>query len=139
MGPLGKLHNIIIHSRSSSHRTKQFESFVGRRIPLDNRTRWNSWWIMLNAATQHESGIDQYTKTHLEKLSDDFLYPSDWTELRTIQQFLQPFYRATMDLQGYRSSLGDALFTMDVLIKHMNNAFVRIYFLLLTTLLIVRY
>jgi len=44
MGPLGKLHNIVIHIRGSSGRTKEFEDLAGRIIPLNNRTRWNSWY-----------------------------------------------------------------------------------------------
>jgi hypothetical protein len=42
LGPLGKLHNIVIHARSSGGRTSQFKELAGRMIPLDNRTRWNS-------------------------------------------------------------------------------------------------
>jgi hypothetical protein len=41
-GVLGKLHNVVVHIRASPGRTKQFEQRAGRRIPLDNRTRWNS-------------------------------------------------------------------------------------------------
>jgi len=39
MGVFGKLHNIIIHIRSSIGRTKDIKAFTRRRIPLNNRTR----------------------------------------------------------------------------------------------------
>jgi hypothetical protein len=42
MGPLGKMHNIVVHIRSSTTYIAEFIELVGRRIPLDNRTRWNS-------------------------------------------------------------------------------------------------
>jgi hypothetical protein len=58
MGALGKLHNIIVHTRSSPGRTRAIEELAGRRIPLDNRTRWNSWCEMLQVAIQHEPVID---------------------------------------------------------------------------------
>jgi hypothetical protein len=42
MGPMGKLHNQVIHIRSSANRTTWFIERAGKMIPLDNRTRWNS-------------------------------------------------------------------------------------------------
>jgi hypothetical protein len=42
LGLLGKLHNILVHSRSTSALVKEFEELVERMVPLDNRTRWNS-------------------------------------------------------------------------------------------------
>jgi hypothetical protein len=42
LGPLGQGHNIVVHIRGSSRRTARFKELVGRMIPMDNRTRWNS-------------------------------------------------------------------------------------------------
>ena len=50
MGPLGKLHNNVVHIRSSANRTTWFKSKARKVIPLDNRTRWNSWFNMLSVA-----------------------------------------------------------------------------------------
>ncbi|KAH8706076.1 hypothetical protein GQ44DRAFT_732173 [Phaeosphaeriaceae sp. PMI808] len=85
MGALGQLHNIINHCRSSTLRSKQFETLVGHKIPLDNRTRWNSWWTMLDIALKHESGIDQYTKAYHDTLKEEFLQPQHWESLRQIK------------------------------------------------------
>lgn len=124
MGALGKLHNVVVHFRASASRTKEFETLVGRRVPLDNRTRWNSWYQMLSVSLEHESGIDHYIKSHFDTLEKDYISPQDWRCLRTICTFLKPFHRATLDAEGDRSSLDQVLFTMDVLIKHMENSLV---------------
>ena len=50
MGVMDKLHNIVVHIRASPKRTKEFEAIAGKSIPLDNRTRWNSWFRMLHVA-----------------------------------------------------------------------------------------
>ena len=42
MGPLGKMHNIVVHIRGSTACIAEFLELAGRWIPLDNRTRWNS-------------------------------------------------------------------------------------------------
>jgi hypothetical protein len=42
LGAIGKLYNIVVHIHASASRTKEFENMAGRRIPLDNHTRWNS-------------------------------------------------------------------------------------------------
>jgi hypothetical protein len=47
LGPLGKAHNIVIHIRGSGNRAAYFRKLARRIIPMDNRTRWNSWHNML--------------------------------------------------------------------------------------------
>jgi hypothetical protein len=42
LGPLSKLHNIIMNICSSSAYIKHFKNLAGRIIPLNNHTRWNS-------------------------------------------------------------------------------------------------
>jgi hypothetical protein len=42
LGPLSKGHNIVVHIRGSASRTAQFVKLIGRLVPIDNRTRWNS-------------------------------------------------------------------------------------------------
>jgi hypothetical protein len=42
LGPLGQLHNIVIHTSSSPARIKLFKTLAGRHVPLDNHMRWNS-------------------------------------------------------------------------------------------------
>ena len=73
MGVLGKLHNIVVYSRSSAARTANFKNIVERMIPLDNRTRWNSWYLLLEAALKVEGKIGDFTKEHWEDLEKDAL------------------------------------------------------------------
>ena len=47
-GPLGKLHNFVIFLAASTQRLHHFlEISTNHRIPRDNTTRWNSWYMML--------------------------------------------------------------------------------------------
>ena len=39
MGPLGKIHNIVVYIRGSSARTTEFQELTRRKIPLDNHIR----------------------------------------------------------------------------------------------------
>ncbi len=49
LGPLGKLHNIIVYIMASPQRIQAFTQQSGRHIlRRDNKTRWNSWYMMLN-------------------------------------------------------------------------------------------
>lgn len=124
MGPLGKLHNIVVHIRSSASRTREFKCLAGRMIPLDNRTRWNSWYQMLVVAEQKSGAIDTYSKNHLATLEADYLFPADWERLRTIKAFLQPFHRATLETQGDGATIDRVLFTMDILVQYFERALV---------------
>jgi len=51
---------------------------------------------MLIIALKKAAAIDTYTKIHLTALEADYLTLSDWKRLRTIKDFLQPFYQATL-------------------------------------------
>jgi hypothetical protein len=126
LGPLGKLHNIIVNIRGSPSRTAEFLQLADRMIPLDNRTRWNSWYLSLVVAEEHASSIDTYTKshTHWNELSEDYLTPEDWNRLRKIKSFLKPFHRATLEAQGHSPSLEKVLFTMDILVRYFKDSLV---------------
>ena len=127
MGPLGKCHNIVIHIRGSAARTAYFKLLAGRMIPLDNRTRWNSWSYMCEVALEYSSAIDTYTKKYFDDLQDDYLSPNDWSKLHTINQFLKPFRQATLVTQGHQATIDRVLFTMDILIKYLEKALVSKY------------
>ena len=67
-GVLGKLHNIVVDIRSSPQRTKSFEAIAKRRVPLDNRTRWNSWWAMLDVALKLQSSLVEYLIANTDRI-----------------------------------------------------------------------
>jgi hypothetical protein len=118
MGPLGQAHNIVVHIRGSAGRTKEFRTLATRLIPMDNRTRWNSWYEMLRVLLDLRPAVERYCQNHEEELEEDILTPKDWKKLRTIKDFLGPFTRATLAAEG-STSLDSTLFMMDVLIKHL--------------------
>jgi hypothetical protein len=64
LSPLSKLYNIIVDICSSANRTVEFLALATRMVPLDNRTRWNSWYNLLVVANKLVAAIDTYTKDH---------------------------------------------------------------------------
>lgn len=108
MSSLGKLHNIVVHIRSSASRTKQFVKESGGRIPLDNRTRWNSWHAMLERALNFEKSVDYYLKTQPD-LNLDILKPKDWDMLRTMHTFLVRFRDHTKQLESDGDDISQVL------------------------------
>ena len=121
MGSLGKLHNIVIHIRSSGPRTAEFFKIAGKRIPLDNRTRWNSWYRMLRTAIEVEKDIDFYLKSQKD-LKKDILSPTDWTMLRTIEKFLSIFEKITLQNEGDQHNISESLLSLFVLKWHIKSA-----------------
>ena len=76
-GSLGKLHNCNVFSRASPGRFQAFVAAVGRAIPIDNDTRWNSWLDEVTVALQKRKEFMSWTEDHWEELSDDVLTRDD--------------------------------------------------------------
>jgi hypothetical protein len=136
LGPLGKLHNIIVHTRSSSGHIADFCSLAERMVPVDGCTRWNSWYMMLEVALTLAPAIDAYSKKHFKTLKADYLMPDDWIRLRKIKEFLYPFYKATLETEGDMATIDRVLFCMDALIKCFDKSLVCTILFLLLILLI---
>ena len=119
MGPLGQAHNIVVHIRGSAGRTEEFRTYAGQMIPMDNCTRWNSWYQMLIILLNLRPAVEKYCQNHEEELEEDILTSKDWKKLRTIKEFLAPFVQATLAAEGDSTSLDSTLFMMDILIKHL--------------------
>lgn len=117
-GALGKLHNLNVWYRASTARYQEFISKVGRAIPLDNETRWNSWAIEVAVALSKRKEINSWQEDHHSELGEDRLEFKDWQELQQVDEFLQPFLSATKGTEGEESSLDDMLMSMDFLIEH---------------------
>jgi hypothetical protein len=130
MGVMGKIHNLVVHIRASPNRTKEFEALNGRSIPLDNRTRWNSWFRMLSVALDTEvlNALRNYTEKHVtEGTIDkrDQLSPSDIALCRAIEQFLSVFHSATLFLEGQQATIERVLETMEIIKEHFKVSLVR--------------
>ena len=68
--------------------------------------------------------IEKYCQNHEDELEDDILTFQDWKKLCTIKDFLAPFSRATLATEGDSVSIDRTLFTMDILIKHLQEMIV---------------
>ncbi|OLL23796.1 putative AC transposase [Neolecta irregularis DAH-3] len=119
MGPLGQLHNLIVHIRSSTQRYNTFKALTGRSIPLDNDTRWNSWWLELHISLSKRKELMSYSDDYYDELKHDFLNREKWEELQEIHDCLQPFYDITIDTQGDQSTIDQILTDMDFLVTHL--------------------
>ena len=73
MGPLGQAHNIVVHIRGSSARMDIFRKLAGRIIPMDNCTRWNSWYTMLLVFLELKEVVEKYYKKYETELEEDLL------------------------------------------------------------------
>ena len=78
IGLFGKLYNIVIHIHSAANCVKEFKALTGRLIPLNNWTRWNSWYLMLLIAIKKVGAIDTYLKNNFAILKNNYLSLSDW-------------------------------------------------------------
>ena len=65
--------------------------------------------------------VEKYYQNHEEELEEDILTSKDWKKLYTIKEFLAPFSQATLFTEGDSISIDSTLFTLDVLIKHLQN------------------
>jgi hypothetical protein len=121
---MGKIHNLVVHIRASPNRTNKFEAITGRSIPLDNRTRWNSWFRMLSVALETKvlNALRNYTETHVAKGTidkRDELSPSDIALCRAIEQFLSIFDSATLFLEGQQATIERVLEAMEIIKEHL--------------------
>lgn len=124
IGPLGKAHNIAIHSRRNPQRIKQFREFSGGiLITKDNNTRWNSWYDMLVSLLRPEirRAIDCYIAEH-EGLEEDRLTRSEWKLLEKIRKILESFKIATLATEGADATLTKVLPSIDFLLNAYNQS-----------------
>ena len=126
MGVLGKVHNIVVHIRASPQRTAEFTKEAGRTIPLNNRTRWNSWYTMIKVLLQTEvtNVVRNYTARHVTSSTldkRDELTNQDLTLLRTIKGYLEVFESATLFLQGQQATIERVYEAMDIITIHVND------------------
>ena len=91
---------------------------------MDNRTRWNSWYNMLLILLELKGMVKQYCEDYESELEEDLLFHADWKKLRTIKDFLAPFSRVTLAIEGDFVSIDRTLFTMNILIKHLQETIV---------------
>jgi hypothetical protein len=71
------MHNIVIYIRGSTAWIAEFLELASRMIPLDNCTRWNSWYLMLVVTLELRLAIKKYYQNYKLELEDNKLTPED--------------------------------------------------------------
>ncbi|KAH7464982.1 hypothetical protein FOMA001_g17010 [Fusarium oxysporum f. sp. matthiolae] len=125
IGPMGKLHNIAVFIRNSTVRNDAWDDIAGKALGIDNITRWNSWFKLLDAAISQEGPLSIFLNQYHEELEDDILTHDDWQVLKMTHEFLQPFYQATLEQQMEWASIDQVLENMDILFLQFENAKVK--------------
>ena len=106
IGPLGKVYNVVVHIRSSNARYNGFVATALRALPMDNDTRWNSWYDMILVALKLKDAITNFQEQFVEEFDEeDILNAADWRALENIRDFLQPFQRVTKETEGDKATL----------------------------------
>ena len=134
-GPIGKLHNVVRFIRNTPQRREAFMSitvgdtltdtdFDHLMVKSDNATRWNSAHDMIHRALKLRRRIDIYCFDHKSSLEQDTLTSDDWTSLTALNEILEPFKRATINLQGRGASgsygtAWEVLPTIHKLLRHV--------------------
>ncbi|KAK5994684.1 Putative AC9 transposase-like protein [Cladobotryum mycophilum] len=133
-GPIGKLHNIVKFIRASPQRTEEFKKSVPEdyndgdfmlvdesdrelELIINNETRWNSTYLMIERALVQGCSRpalvkQQQLQTFLNQNQlrrnpstqipeDDILTIEDWRLLIEIREVLKPLWEQTMRCQGW--------------------------------------
>jgi hypothetical protein len=97
---LRKLHNLCIYSRSSTSIYNDFKAKIGRALPRDSETRWNSWFRLIDVALGKRAEFMDWIQENYAKVEKDALNHNDWRELGDIHAFLQAFHRISVRQGG---------------------------------------
>lgn len=136
-GPVGKLHNIILHARSSEQRRNDFRRVQREADPdrkrlyqlvINGGIRWNSTFDMIDRAFKLMASIELYQHEYRTDptypLADDLLTHDDWQELKDIHSLLEPLKYSSMRVQasgkdGIHGSLFESLQVIDYLLTKL--------------------
>jgi hypothetical protein len=115
---LQKLHNLARWLQNHSTHSDHWDDEVGLRLGIDNKTRWSSWYQVIDKALRKKPQIIQFMTDHETTLNEHRITGHDWDILQKAHQFLQPFAAATLYAEGDKSSLSQSLVLMDALLLH---------------------
>jgi hypothetical protein len=116
--------NCVKYIRSSSQRLDKFREFsvlenmrANANVPLDVITRWNSTYLMLDAALKYEQVFgrmadeDMQFRAYFEE-SGRVGPPSEenWRDAQAFTVFLKRFYDATVKLSAWKSVTANLVF-----------------------------
>ena len=115
---LYKLHKLAVWLRDSTIHANLWDDDVNLRLGIDNRTRWSSWYQVIDKAIRKQTEIKSFMTDHEAALCDIRFMSQDWDLLVKFHVFLQPFASATLYAEGDRSSISQSLPLMDSLLVH---------------------
>ncbi|KAJ9555764.1 hypothetical protein OSB04_010378 [Centaurea solstitialis] len=114
--------NCAKYVRSSPQRLEKFREFAileqckaNANVPLDVITRWNSTYLMLDAALKYEGTFNRMAEEDVPFKSyfQDKVGPpcnDDWRNAQAFCVFLKMFYEATLKLSAWKSITSNILF-----------------------------
>ena len=115
---LRKVHQLCVWLRSSTLHASAWEDAVGLQLGIDNKTRWSSWYQVIDRVLRKINDIKLFMLNHADDLGDICLDNDDWSILGKAHAFLQPFASATLYGEGDRASISSSLKLMDSLLVH---------------------
>lgn len=140
-GPIGRLHNLVVHIKDNSSRRLFFESkqreAVGDdgarlyRAVLNGGIRWNSTYEMVHRALQLKDALTLYQDHYIANRildSSDQISPDDWLQLGELHGLLEPIHETSLRVQsqsgihGATGSLYEALPAMDYVLTKLEAA-----------------
>lgn len=144
-GPLGKLHNVVIHARASPSRRKLFMAKqrqapavaadqTGRlfELVINGGIRWNSTYDMIERAFKLKDALELYQQAMRDDDEDpleaDCLSNDDWHELKLVMDLLKPLKQQSFFVQAdggsevTHGSLHEAFTSIDYLLTKLEEA-----------------
>ena len=93
----------------------------GKRLVRDNKTRWNSWYAMIDCAIQERLrlAVDLYCHQAGREMQADSLSSEDWVILTNIHHFLRFFHQAMLATEGHAATLERVLSIMEFLLEQL--------------------
>jgi hypothetical protein len=67
----------VVYIRGSFARIARFKEFAKKIIPINNRTRWNSWYEMLFIFLNLRSAVKKYCSDYEDEFEEDILNFAD--------------------------------------------------------------
>jgi hypothetical protein len=122
---LQKLHGLSRWLQNHSTHSDHWDDAVRLRLGIDNKTRWSSWYLVIDRALRKKPQIVQFMTDYETTLDEHRITGQDWDILQKAHQFLQPFAAATLYAEGDKSSISQSLVLMDALLLHYEQQKVR--------------